>query len=53
MLHAVLTGLQSIEGGGASYTVVLAAAVLVSLPTALLFLVAQRSFAKGLALGRY
>lgn len=49
----VLTGLQSTEGGGASYTVVLAAAILVSLPTALLFLVSQRFFAKGLALGQY
>ncbi|MFI5694676.1 carbohydrate ABC transporter permease [Kribbella sp. NPDC051586] len=49
----VLTGLQSTEGGGASYTVVLAAAILVSLPTAFLFLVSQRYFAKGLALGQY
>jgi multiple sugar transport system permease protein len=49
----VLTGLQSTEGGGASYTVVLAAAILVSLPTALLFLVSQRYFARGLALGQY
>ncbi|WP_433167097.1 carbohydrate ABC transporter permease [Kribbella sp. CA-247076] len=49
----VLTGLQSTEGGGASYTTVLAAAILVSIPTALLFLLSQRYFKKGLALGQY
>jgi ABC-type glycerol-3-phosphate transport system permease component len=49
----VLTGLQSTEGGGASYTVVLTAAIVVSLPTALLFLVSQRFFSRGLALGQY
>jgi ABC-type glycerol-3-phosphate transport system permease component len=49
----VLTGLQSTEGGGASYTVVLTAAILVSLPTAILFLISQRFFSRGLALGQF
>lgn len=49
----VLTGLQSTEGGGASYTIVLTAAILVSLPTGILFLISQRSFSRGLSLGQY
>lgn len=49
----ILTGLQSTEGGGASYTVVLVAAILVSLPTGILFLISQRTFSKGLSLGQY
>jgi ABC-type glycerol-3-phosphate transport system permease component len=48
----VLVGLQAIQGGGQSYTVVLTAAILVSLPTAILFLLSQRYFSKGLALGQ-
>lgn len=47
-----LSGMQSTYGG-AQMSVVLAAAVLVSLPTVVLFLCTQRFFAKGLALGQY
>lgn len=47
-----LSGMQSTYGG-AQMSVVLAAAVLVSLPTVILFLCTQRFFAKGLALGQY
>lgn len=50
----ILTSLQATGGGGGeSYTVVLTAALLVSIPTALLFVVSQRYFSKGLALGQY
>lgn len=47
-----LAGMQSTYGG-AQLSTVLAAAVLVSLPTVVLFLCTQRFFAKGLALGQY
>ncbi|WP_315551721.1 carbohydrate ABC transporter permease [Microbacterium aurum] len=47
-----LSGMQSTYGG-AQMSVVLAAALLVSLPTVVLFLCTQRFFAKGLALGQY
>jgi multiple sugar transport system permease protein len=47
-----LSGMQSTYGG-AQMSTVLAAAVLVSLPTVILFLCTQRFFAKGLALGQY
>lgn len=47
-----LSGMQSTYGG-AQLTTVLAAGVLVSLPTILLFLFTQRFFARGLALGQY
>lgn len=47
-----LSGMQSTYGG-AQMSVVLAAALLVSLPTVILFLCTQRFFAKGLALGQY
>ncbi|MFE6996184.1 carbohydrate ABC transporter permease [Microbacterium sp. NPDC057659] len=47
-----LSGMQSTYGG-AQMSTVLAAAVLVSLPTVVLFLCTQRFFAKGLALGQY
>ncbi|WP_248761204.1 carbohydrate ABC transporter permease [Pseudarthrobacter sp. SSS035] len=50
----VLAGLQATQGGGGeSYTVVLTAALLVSIPTTVLFVVSQRYFSKGLSLGQY
>ena len=49
----LLNALQSDQGGGPGYTVTLTAAILVSLPTAALFLFTQRFFQKGLALGQY
>jgi ABC-type glycerol-3-phosphate transport system permease component len=49
----LLNALQSTEGGGPGYTVTLTAAILVSVPTAALFLFTQRFFQKGLALGQY
>ena len=47
-----LAGMQSTYGG-AQISTVLAAAVLVSLPTVVLFLFTQKFFARGLALGQY
>jgi multiple sugar transport system permease protein len=47
-----LAGMQSTYGG-AQVSTVLAAGVLVSLPTVILFLFTQRFFARGLALGQY
>lgn len=47
-----LSGLQSTYGG-AQISTVLAAGVLVSLPTVVLFLFTQRYFSRGLALGQY
>ena len=47
-----LSGMQSTYGG-AQMSTVLAAAVLVSLPTVVLFLFTQKFFARGLALGQY
>lgn len=47
-----LTGLQSTYGGAALPTV-LAGGLLVSLPTVVLFLAAQRFFSRGLALGQF
>lgn len=47
-----LSGMQSTYGG-AQISTVLAAAILVSLPTVILFLCTQRFFARGLALGQY
>jgi len=49
----LLNALQSAEGGGPGYTVVLTAALIVSIPAALLFLFTQRFFQRGLALGQY
>lgn len=49
----LLNALQSTEGAGPGYTVTLTAAILVSVPTAALFLFTQRFFQKGLALGQY
>lgn len=49
----LLNALQSVEGGGPGYTVILTAALLVSIPTAALFLVSQKFFQKGLSLGQY
>ncbi|TPW78160.1 carbohydrate ABC transporter permease [Schumannella luteola] len=49
----LLNALQSVEGGGPGYTVILTAALIVSIPTALLFLFTQRFFQRGLALGQY
>jgi multiple sugar transport system permease protein len=47
-----LAGMQSTYGG-AQMSTVLAAAVLVSVPTVVLFLFTQKFFARGLALGQY
>ena len=47
-----LAGMQSTYGG-AQISTVLAAAILVSLPTVVLFLFTQKFFARGLALGQY
>lgn len=47
-----LSGMQSTYGG-AQIPTVLAAAIMVSLPTVVLFLITQKYFAKGLALGQY
>jgi ABC-type glycerol-3-phosphate transport system permease component len=49
----LLNALQSTEGGGPGYTITLTAALLVSIPTAALFLFTQKFFQKGLALGQY
>ncbi|MEU1598897.1 carbohydrate ABC transporter permease [Streptomyces sp. NPDC005708] len=49
----LLNALQSVEGGGPGYTVILTAALLVSIPTAVLFLVSQKLFQRGLSLGQY
>ena len=49
----LLNALQGNEGGGVGPTVVLTAAILVSLPTVILFMVTQRFFRRGLALGQY
>lgn len=52
-LTPLLNGLISIQGGGPGYTVILTAALLVSIPTVVLFLATQRFFKKGLSLGQY
>ena len=49
----LLNALQSIEGGGQGFTVILTAALVVSVPTAVLFGLTQRFFQRGLALGQY
>jgi ABC-type glycerol-3-phosphate transport system permease component len=49
----LLNALQSVEGGGPGYTVILTAALVVSIPTALLFGFTQRFFQRGLSLGQY
>lgn len=49
----LLNALQGVEGGGPGYTVILTAALLVSIPTAVLFLVSQKFFQRGLSLGQY
>ncbi|SDO36250.1 carbohydrate ABC transporter membrane protein 2, CUT1 family [Nakamurella panacisegetis] len=49
----LLNALQSVEGGGPGYTVILTAALVVSIPTAVLFGFTQRFFQKGLSLGQY
>jgi multiple sugar transport system permease protein len=50
LLQALQAGAQ---GGGAPFTVMLTAGLLVSIPTAVLFMLSQRSFQRGLALGQY
>jgi ABC-type glycerol-3-phosphate transport system permease component len=52
-LMPLLNALQGTEGGGPGYTVTLTAALLVSIPTAALFMFTQRFFQKGLSLGQY
>ncbi|WP_308466095.1 carbohydrate ABC transporter permease [Rathayibacter soli] len=52
-LMPLLNALQSTQGGGPGYTVTLTAALLVSVPTAVLFLFTQKFFQKGLTLGQY
>ena len=47
-----LSALQSTYGGSTMPTV-LAGGLIVSLPTAVLFLATQRTFSRGLALGQY
>ena len=42
-----------VQGGGSAFTVLLTAALLVSIPTALLFGLTQKYFQRGLALGQY
>lgn len=49
----LLNALQSVEGGGPGFTVILTAALIVSIPTAILFMLTQRFFQRGLALGQY
>ena len=49
----LLNALQSVEGGGPGFTVILTAALVVSVPTAVLFMLTQRFFQRGLALGQY
>lgn len=49
----LLNALQAVQGGGPGYTVTLTAAILVSIPTALLFMFSQKFFQRGLALGQY
>lgn len=49
----LLNGLQSVQGGGPGFTVILTAALIVSIPTGVLFLAAQRFFQRGLSLGQY
>lgn len=49
----LLQALQSVQGGGSAFTVLLTAALLVSIPTALLFGLTQKYFQRGLALGQY
>lgn len=54
-VRPVMTALSSLQTtyGGASMPVVLAGGLLVSLPTIVLFLCAQKYFTRGLALGQY
>lgn len=49
----LLNSLQSVEGGGPGFTIILTAALVVSIPTAILFLFTQRFFQRGLSLGQY
>jgi len=49
----LLNALQSVQGGGPGFTVILTAALVVSVPTAILFMLTQRFFQRGLALGQY
>lgn len=49
----LLNALQSVQGGGPGFTVILTAALVVSIPTAILFMLTQRFFQRGLALGQY
>lgn len=49
----LLNALQSVQGGGPGFTVILTAAWVVSVPTAILFMLTQRFFQRGLALGQY
>lgn len=54
-IRPVVTNLSELQTayGGAQISTVLAAGVLVSLPTVVLFLFTQRYFSRGLALGQY
>ena len=48
----LLNALQSVEGGGPGFTIILTAALVVSIPTAVLFMFTQRFFQRGLSLGQ-
>lgn len=54
-VRPIMTAVSSLSSayGGKSIPVVLAAGLFISLPTILLFLLTQRLFARGLALGQY
>lgn len=54
-VRPIMTAVSSLSSayGGSTIPVVLAAGLLISLPTVLLFLVTQRLFARGLALGQF
>lgn len=54
-VRPVMTALSALQStyGGSTMPTVLAAGLIVSLPTAVLFLSTQRTFSRGLALGQY
>jgi multiple sugar transport system permease protein len=54
-VRPIVTTLAAMQNtyGGAQPSIILAAALVVSLPTVVLFLCTQRFFARGLALGQY
>ena len=49
----LLNALQPVQGGGPGFTVILTAALVVPVPTAILFMLTHRFFQRGLALGQY